>query len=75
MLVYYLMVIVVIGLVIGIFMKEMVNCLLKGVMLVVLDIQEVKEILGEYYDNIEQKIDDIDQEIVELQVKCLCLVQ
>jgi methyl-accepting chemotaxis protein len=32
------------------------------------DIQEAKEILGEHYDNIEQKIEDIDQ-IAELQAK------
>lgn len=75
MFVYYLMVVVVVGLIIGVIMKEMVNCLLKGVILVVLDIQEVKEIFVEYYDNIEQKIDDIDYEIVDLQVKCICLVQ
>lgn len=45
MLVYYLMVVVVIGLVIGVFMKEIVNKLLKGVIFVVLDKVEVKEIL------------------------------
>ena len=39
------------------------------------DIQEAKEILGEHYDNIEQKIEDIDQEIAELQVKRTRLVQ
>ncbi|MGU0015501.1 hypothetical protein ACVXG9_03320 [Escherichia coli] len=33
------------------------------------DIQEAKEILVEHYDNIEQKIDNIDHEIADLQAK------
>ncbi|MBK4330515.1 hypothetical protein JJQ39_34980, partial [Enterobacter hormaechei] len=31
--------------------------------------------LGEHYDNIEQKIEDIDQEIADLQAKRSRLVQ
>ncbi|MBF9273015.1 hypothetical protein I4I70_28515, partial [Enterobacter hormaechei] len=33
------------------------------------DIQEAKEILREHYDNVEQKIEDIDAEIEALQKK------
>lgn len=47
----------------------------KGATPAASDIREAKEILGEHYDNIEQKIDDIDQEIAELQVKRSRLVQ
>ncbi|MGS9149928.1 glycine betaine/L-proline transporter ProP, partial [Salmonella enterica subsp. enterica serovar Infantis] len=47
----------------------------KGATPAASDIQEAKEILCEHYDNIEQKIDDIDQEIAELQVKRSRLVQ
>ncbi|OZH98431.1 glycine betaine/L-proline transporter ProP [Salmonella enterica] len=72
---YYLMVIAVIGLITGISMKETANRPLKGATPAASDIQEAKEILGEHYDNIEQKIDDIDQEIAELQVKRSRLVQ
>ncbi|EEU3526237.1 proline/betaine transporter, partial [Escherichia coli] len=39
------------------------------------DIQEAKEILVEHYDNIEQKIDNIDHEIADLQAKRTRLVQ
>ncbi|SUI04595.1 proline/betaine transporter [Salmonella enterica subsp. indica] len=72
---YYLMVIAVIGLITGISMKETANRPLKGATPAASDIQEAKEILGEHYDNIEQKIDDIDQEIAELQNKRSRLVQ
>ncbi len=42
---------------------------LKGATPAASDIQEAKEILVEHYDNIEQKIDDIDHEIADLQAK------
>lgn len=66
---YYLMVIAVIGFITGITMKETANQPLKGATPAASDIQEAKEILGEHYDNIEQKIEDIDQEIADLQAK------
>ncbi|WP_454744215.1 glycine betaine/L-proline transporter ProP [Citrobacter freundii] len=72
---YYLMVIAVVGLITGVTMKETANQPLKGATPAASDIQEAKEILGEHYDNIEQKIEDIDQEIAELQVKRTRLVQ
>ena len=62
---YYLMVIAVIGFITGITMKETANQPLKGATPAASDIQEAKEILGEHYDNIEQKIEDIDQEIAD----------
>ena len=72
---YYLMVIAVIGLITGLSMKETANRPLKGATPAASDIQEAKEILGEHYDNIEHKIEDIDQEIADLQEKRSRLVQ
>ncbi|MDU1086025.1 MAG: MFS transporter, partial [Leclercia adecarboxylata] len=66
---YYLMVIAVIGLITGIYMKETANLPLKGATPAASDLQEAKEILREHHDNIEQKIEDIDAEIAELQAK------
>jgi MHS family proline/betaine transporter-like MFS transporter len=66
---YYLMVIAVIGLITGVTMKETANRPLKGATPAASDIQEAKEILREHYDNVEQKIEDIDAEIEELQKK------
>ena len=66
---YYLMVIAVIGLITGLTMKETANRPLKGATPAASDLQEAKEILREHYDNVEQKIDDIDVEIEELQKK------
>ncbi len=50
-------------------MKETANRPLKGATPAASDIQEAKEILREHYDNVEQKIEDIDAEIEELQRK------
>ena len=66
---YYLMVIAVIGLATGLTMKETANRPLKGATPAASDIQEAKEILREHYDNVEQKIENIDAEIEELQKK------
>lgn len=66
---YYLMVVAVVGLITGVTMKETANRPLKGATPAASDIQEAKEILVEHYDNIEQKIDDIDHEIADLQAK------
>lgn len=59
---YYLMVVAVIGLITGVTMKETANRPLKGATPAASDIQEAKEILVEHYDNIEQKIDNIDHD-------------
>ena len=66
---YYLMVVAVIGLVTGIFMKETANMPLKGATPAASDRAEAKEILQEHHDHIEHNIDDIDQQIVELEKK------
>ncbi|MFO6485563.1 hypothetical protein ACLBR5_30470 [Escherichia coli] len=47
---------------------------MKGATPAASDIQEAKEILVEHYDNIEQKIDNIDHEIADLQAKRTRLV-
>ncbi len=60
-----------IGLLTGMTMEESANRPLKGATPAASDIQEVKEILRELHDNIEQKIEDIDAEIEALQVKRL----
>lgn len=60
---YYLMVVAVIGLITGVTMKETANRPLKGATPAASDLQEAKEILVEHYDNIEQKIEDIDQKL------------
>ncbi|CAH0241821.1 Proline/betaine transporter [Rahnella aquatilis] len=66
---YYLMVVAMIGLVTGIFMKETANRPLKGATPAASDRAEAREILQEHHDNIEQKIEDIDAQIVELEAK------
>ncbi|MDX5627638.1 MULTISPECIES: glycine betaine/L-proline transporter ProP [unclassified Brenneria] len=71
---YYLMVIAVIGLVTGISMKETANRPLKGATPAASDRAEAKELLQEHHDNIEQKIEDIDEQIAELQTKRKTLI-
>ncbi|AHF75145.1 Proline/glycine betaine transporter [Sodalis praecaptivus] len=71
---YYLMVIAVIGLATGIFMRETANRPLKGAKPSATDRAEAKEILQERYDDIEQQIDDIDTEIQALQKKRQTLI-
>lgn len=66
---YYLMIVAIIGLVTGIFMKETANKPLKGATPAASDRAEAKEILQEHHDNIEQNIEDIDQQIAELEKK------
>jgi len=66
---YYLMTVSVIGLVTGVFMKETANRPLKGATPAASDPAEAKEILQEHHDNIEQKIEDIDAQIAELETK------
>jgi MFS transporter, MHS family, proline/betaine transporter len=72
---YYLMVIAVIGLVTGLYMKETANKPLIGATPAASDIEEAREILQEHHDNIEQKIEDIDAEIAKLEAKRKNLVQ
>ena len=72
---YYLMVIAIVGLVTGVTMKETANKPLRGAAPAASDIEEAKELLQEHHDNIEQKIEDIDAEIAELEAKRKNLVQ
>ncbi|MBT9264138.1 glycine betaine/L-proline transporter ProP [Pseudomonas sp. MG-9] len=72
---YYLMVIAVVGLITGITMKETANKPLRGAAPAASDLEEAKELLKEHHDNIEQKIEDIDAEIAELEAKRKELVQ
>ncbi|WP_213881331.1 glycine betaine/L-proline transporter ProP [Pseudomonas sp. dw_358] len=66
---YYLMVVAVIGLATGLTMKETANKPLSGAAPTASDLDEAKELLVEHHDNIEQKIEDIDAQIAELQSK------
>ena len=72
---YYLMVFAVVGLVTGLTMKETANKPLRGAAPAASDMEEAKEILQEHHDNIEQKIEDIDAQIAELEAKRQNLVQ
>ncbi len=66
---YYLMVIAVIGLITGLFMRETANKPLIGATPAASDIEEAREILQEHHDGIEQRIEDIDAEISRLEAK------
>jgi MHS family proline/betaine transporter-like MFS transporter len=72
---YYLMVIAIVGLITGVTMKETANKPLRGAAPAASDLEEAKELLKEHHDNIEQKIEDIDAEIAELEAKRKELVQ
>jgi MHS family proline/betaine transporter-like MFS transporter len=72
---YYLMVVAVIGLVTGLTMKETANKPLRGAAPAASNIEEAKELLEDYHDNIEQKIEDIDAQIAELEAKRKDLAQ
>ncbi len=72
---YYLMVVAAIGLATGLSMKETANKPLRGAAPAASDLEEAKELLQEHHDNIEQKIEDIDTQIAELQAKRELLVQ
>ena len=72
---YYLMVLAVVGLGTGLTMKETANKPLRGAAPAASDMAEAKELLQEHHDNIEQKIEDIDAEIAELEAKRQNLVQ
>ncbi len=66
---YYLMVVAVIGLITGLYMKETANKPLRGATPAASDRSEAKELLQETYDNIEQKVEDINAQIAELEKK------
>ncbi|KAF1009913.1 MAG: Proline/betaine transporter [Pseudomonas fluorescens] len=72
---YYLMVTAVIGLATGLTMKETANRPLRGAAPAASDIEEARELLQEHHDTIEQKIEDIDAQIAELEAKRKTLAQ
>lgn len=72
---YYLMAIAAVGLVTGLTMKETANKPLRGAAPAASDIEEARELLQEHHDNIEQKIEDIDAQIAELEAKRKVLAQ
>ncbi|BAN99358.1 proline/betaine transporter [Plautia stali symbiont] len=69
------MVVAVVGLVTSLYMKETANKPLRGETPAASDLEEAREILQEHHDNIEQKIEDIDEEIARLEAKRKNLVQ
>ncbi|MNC72760.1 Proline/betaine transporter [compost metagenome] len=71
---YYLMVVAAIGLVTGLYMKETANKPLRGAAPAASDRSEAKELLQETYDNIEQKVEDISQQIADLEKKKQTLI-
>ena len=72
---YYLMVVALIGLATGLFMKETANKPLRGATPAASDLSEAKEILREHHDNIESKIEDINEQIAALEAKRSNLIQ
>ena len=72
---YYLMVVAIVGLATGLTMKETANKPLRGAAPAASDIEEARELLQEHHDSIEQKIEDIDTQIAELEAKRNLLVQ
>lgn len=66
---YYLMVIAIVGLITGIYMQETANKPLRGATPAASDLDEAREILQEHHDNIEQRIEDIQAKISELEIK------
>ncbi|GAA3584502.1 glycine betaine/L-proline transporter ProP [Gibbsiella greigii] len=64
---YYLMVVAIVGLITGLYMKETANKPLRGATPAASDRSEAKELLQETYDNIEQKVDNINDELADLQ--------
>ncbi len=55
-------------------MPETANKPLRGATPAASDKAEAKEILSEHFDNIEQKVEDIDQQIAELEKKRQSLI-
>ncbi|MCV9878158.1 glycine betaine/L-proline transporter ProP [Brenneria izbisi] len=71
---YYLMVIGIIGIITGISMRETANRPLKGATPAASDRAEAKELLQEQFDNIEQKIENINEQIAQLEQKRKALI-
>ncbi|MEB3767760.1 glycine betaine/L-proline transporter ProP [Acinetobacter sp. MD2] len=66
---YYLMICGVFGIITAFYLKETANLPLKGAKPMAVDTEEAEELLVQYHDNLEQKIELIDQQIDALQSK------
>lgn len=66
---YYLMVVGLVGIATGIFMRETAKRPLRGVTPSAANKQEARELLVESYEHIEQSVEDIDAEIARLQAQ------
>lgn len=66
---YYLMIVAVIGLITGLYMKETANKPLRGAPPAASDRMEAKALLQKTYDSIEQKVEDINAQIADLKNK------
>ncbi|AEW44480.1 MFS transporter, MHS family, proline/betaine transporter [Serratia symbiotica str. 'Cinara cedri'] len=71
---YYLIVVAVIGLITGLYMKETAKKPLRGASPAASDQKEAKELLQETYDHIEQKVENINAQIADLENKKQTLV-
>lgn len=71
---YYLMMVALIGLITGLYMKETANKPLRGAHPAASDCTEAKELLQETYDNIEHKVENISAQIANLEKKKQTLV-
>ncbi|SNB80222.1 Osmosensory transporter coiled coil [Pseudomonas sp. URIL14HWK12:I8] len=56
-------------------LKETANKPLRGAAPAASDLEEAKELLQEHHDTIEQKIEDIVEQIAEIEAKRKVLVQ
>ncbi|AOA57614.1 glycine betaine/L-proline transporter ProP [Acinetobacter larvae] len=66
---YYLMIVGLLGLVTAYYLKETANKPLAGSVPMATSPEEAEELLEALHDNIEQKIEDLDQQILQLQEK------
>lgn len=66
---FYLMFTGAIGLLTGVKMGETANMPLRGATPAASDKAEAKEILSQHFDDIEQKVEEIDEQLAELEAK------
>ncbi len=71
---YYLMAIALVGIWTGLRMPETANKPLRGETPTASDRKEAREILSEHFDTIEQKVEEIDEKIAELEKRRQILI-
>ncbi|CAI3957945.1 MFS family (AraJ) (PDB:4LDS) [Commensalibacter communis] len=71
---FYLMAISVVGLITAFTMPETANKPLRGATPTASDKEEAKEILSQHFDTIEQKVEELDETIAELEKKRQSLI-